>query len=236
MLPDCVVKGGTAMYLRYGQRNARYSPDLDVSRPDPVTPEMYRAEFEELLKIGWGDFTGRVKVIKPAKRPAGVPDEYVMVPFEVALLYRKRAWFSVPFELGHQELGGVGVAQQAMDPDIEVIFRDLGLPRPLPVPVLSSEHQVAQKLPACSKFGSERAHDLIDLQLLVAGGLDSPETASVCRQLFRSRRQQVWPPTVVATEGWAALYGEQRRDLPVAASVEDAVKWANALIAELDTY
>lgn len=236
MLPNCVVKGGTAMYLRYGHRKARYSPDLDVSRPDPVTPEMFRTEFEELLEDGWGDFNGRVKVVKPAKKPIGVPDEYVMVPFGVALTYRRRPWFTVPFELGQQELGGIDAAPQSLSADIVDIFLSIGLPEPQPVPVLPAEHQVAQKLHACSMQGSTRAHDLIDLQLLEATGLDMPETARVCRELFRSRRRHQWPPTVVAGDKWSELYDEQRRDLPVSPTVEEAVTWANALICDLDTY
>lgn len=236
MLPDCVVKGGTAMYLRYGHKDARYSLDLDVSRPDPVTPDMFRTEFEELLTGGWGDFTGRVKMVKPARKPAGVPDEYVMVPFQVALQYRKRPWFSVPFELGQQEIGGVDSAPQELNPDIAEIFGLLGLREPHPVAVLPAPHQVAQKLHACSKPGSERAHDLIDLQVLAADRLDLSETARVCRLLFRSRRTHAWPPEVVALEGWADLYDEQRRNLPVHRMVDDAVAWANAFIAEINTY
>lgn len=234
MLPDCVVKGGTAMYLRYGHRNARYSPDLDVSRPRPVTPEMFRTELEALLQGGWGPFNGRVKVVKPAKKPDGVPDEYVMVPYEVALSYFNKPWFSVPFELGHQELGGAKAAPQALDPDIVNIFNVLGLPEPQPIPVLPSAHQVAQKLHACSKPGNDRAHDLIDIQVLAANGLDLRETADVCRRLFRSRRKHEWPPVVVAADGWAEKYDEQRRDLDVKPSVTEAVVWVNGFIEELD--
>lgn len=180
MLPDCVVKGGTAMYLRYGHTRARYSPDFDASRPAPVTPDMFRTQFEELLRDGWGGFNGRVKVVKPARKPVGVPEEYVMVPYVVALTYQGRSWFSVPFELGQQELGGVDFSPRALDSDVVAIFRSLGLAEPQPIPVLPSAHQVAQKLHACSTPGSERAHDLIDLQILASDDLDLLETAAVC--------------------------------------------------------
>jgi hypothetical protein len=236
MLPDCVVKGGTAMYLRYGHRNARYSPDLDVSRPEPVTPEMFRTELAKLLQGGWGLFNGRVKVVKPAKKPVGVPDEYVMVPYEVVLNYRAKSWFSVPFELGHQELGGVHAAPQALDQDIVSIFNILGLPEPQPIAVLPSAHQVAQKLHACSNPGSDRAHDLIDIQVLASDGLDLRETADVCRRLFRSRRKHAWPPVVLAYDGWAEKYDEQRRNLDVKPTVAEAVIWVNTFITDLDHY
>lgn len=83
-----------------------------------------------------------------AKKPHGVPDEYVMVPHEVPLTYHKSPWFSVPFELGNQELGGVGEAPQALDAEVVGVFSVLGLPEPQSIAVLPSAVPVAHALHA----------------------------------------------------------------------------------------
>ena len=49
-------------------------------------------------------------------------------------------------------------------------MKELGFPEPGPVPCMRLEHQIAQKLHAASSPGSNRAHDLIDLQIAVSNG------------------------------------------------------------------
>ena len=39
--------------------------------------------------------------------------------------------------------------------------------------------------------------------------LDFVRTGEICRQLFRYRRKQPWPPTVVKNEKWAEIYSVQ---------------------------
>ena len=50
-------------------------------------------------------------------------------------------------------------------------------------------------------------------------------------RLFAGRRQQEWPPTVVAYDNWEGLYADAAAGLGVLENVEDAVAWANELIA-----
>lgn len=64
-----------------------------------------------------------------------------MQPFDVRLAYEGRAWCTVKFELGHNEIS-----------DAE-----------------ESEHHLAQKFHAVSEPGSERARDLVDLRPLDKG-------------------------------------------------------------------
>jgi len=81
---------------------------------------------------------------------------------------------------------------------------------------------------------SKRAHDLVDLQLILSRALvDWSKTAEACRRLFAYRKCQPWPPTVVKGESWGAVYESQKGDLPVLPTVDEAVAWANALISKI---
>lgn len=235
MLPPGVVKGGTAMKLRVGEAASRFTPDLDVAHSGRVSLEDYLNELDTNLAAGWGGFTGRV-VDLDAPSPEGVPDEYVMQPFDIKLDYQGRSWLTVRFELGHDEIGSTATHDLRMADDIVELFDTLGLEAPAPIPVLAIEHQVAQKLHACTavdKTGrNERAHDLVDLQLL-----DSEETIDVAavgataRRLFAARRSHAWPPVVLAHEGWDTLYAEAADGLDVLPTIDAAVAWANEFIA-----
>lgn len=238
MLPPGVVKGGTAMKLRVGEAGSRFTPDLDAARSADLTLDDYLAELGERLAVGWGGFTGAVAEVE-GPRPDDVPDEYVMRPFSLRLAYKSRHWLSVPFELGRDEVGSTARFDLALAPDIVELFDALGLDAPAPVPVIAVEHQVAQKLHACTAVSprtgrNERAHDLVDLQILEEEeDIDLAAVADAARRLFAARRGHSWPPTVVAYEGWDTIYAEAAGGLNVIADVEGAVAWANEFIARI---
>src|SRR5690606_19247418 len=104
MLPPGVVKGGTAMKLRIGEASSRFTPDLDAARAAGLSLDDYLDQLSDLLVGGWGGFTGTLTVLDPPE-PEGVPDDYIMQPFRIALAYQSRHWLTVPFELGHDEIG-----------------------------------------------------------------------------------------------------------------------------------
>lgn len=183
MVPDGVVKGGTAMKLRIGEAGSRFTSDIDASRRAGLSLNDYQHALEENLRNGWGGFSGRLIEHEPAE-PLGV----------------------------------------------------LELPKPEPVPVLAAEHQIAQKLHACTsqnkKGGNERAHDLVDLQLLVES--DPPDLVKlneVGTRLFAARRISTWPPQVVYWPGWDDLYKDAANGLGVLPTVEEAIDWANVLVS-----
>lgn len=230
MLPAAAIKGGSAMALRYG-RETRFTRDLDAARVGPLT--QFRIDFEESLAAGWAGFTGRL-IEKAAPRPAAVPTAYVMQPFEVRLDYRGRSWCTVKFELGHNEIGDADEPDYRLASDLAELFLEVGLEAPRPVPVLRADHQIAQKLHAISADGSERAHDLVDLQLLDKGeDLDLVLAASACVRLFDYRRQQAWPPTIVAGDRWDTLYAEAAEGVDVLPTVDEAVAWGNRFIQHI---
>ncbi len=230
MLPEGAIKGGSAMALRYGRRT-RFTQDLDAARVQSLTK--FRSDFEDSLAAGWTGFTGRL-VERPAPRPAAVPSAYVMQPFDVKLEYRGRPWCTVKFELGHNELGDADEPEYQLSDDLGQLFTEVGLEVPDPVPVMRTDHQIAQKLHALSSPGSERARDLVDLQLLEKNeALNLTQVAETCVRLFDYRRQQTWPPTIEIGNQWDTLYLEAAEDIDVLSTVEEAVTWANELIQHI---
>ena len=238
MLPPGVVKGGTAMKLRVGEAGSRFTPDLDAARARFVSLDDYLDELGDKLAAGWGGFTGIVSELD-APEPEGVPDDYIMRPFDIRLAYRSQHWLTVRFELGHDEIGSTKTSELRIAHDIVDMFDILGLDTPAPVPLLPLAHQIAQKLHACTtvnpKTGrNERAHDLVDLQLLEQEeDIDLAELATVAARLFNARRTHLWPPTVVAHDGWDTIYATAAEGLDVLDNVTAAVAWANDFIARV---
>lgn len=231
MLPEGAIKGGSAMALRYG-RGTRFTKDLDAARVQPLA--RFRGDFEDSLATGWAGFTGRL-IEKAAPRPVGVPTAYVMQPFDVKLDYLGRPWCTVKFELGHNEIGDAHQPEYQLADDLVRLFTAIGLESPRPVPVMRVDHQVAQKLHAVTETGSERARDLVDLQLIDKGEeLDLSQVRATCVRLFEYRRRQDWPPTLVSTDGWRALYAAAVEDIDVLPDVDAATAWANGFIQRIE--
>ncbi len=138
-------------------------------------------------------------------------------------------------ELGHNEIGDADDPVYHLADDIAQLFADAGLPDPAPIPLMRADHQNAQKLHACTDPGNERAHDLVDLQLLVAAEeLDLVQVRATSVRLFNYRQAQPWPPTVVATPTWSGIYDEAATGLEVRANVAAAVDWANDFVSRID--
>ncbi|MGQ0431589.1 MAG: nucleotidyl transferase AbiEii/AbiGii toxin family protein [Microthrixaceae bacterium] len=238
MLPDSVVKGGTAMKLRVGEAASRFTPDLDASRSASIELDDYLDELADMLATGWSGFTGSVEALEPPQ-PDGVPAEYVMQPFALRLAFKGRHWLTVPFELGHDEIGSTSQNEPRIAPDIVELFETLGLDTPGPIPLLALDHQIAQKLHACTSINgktgrNERAHDLVDLQILdQEEEIDPRAVAATAERLFAARREHAWPPTVIEYAGWASIYAEAAEGLDVLGNVTDAVTWANDFIDRL---
>lgn len=231
MLPDGLVKGGAAMRIRLGTTTSRFSRDFDVVRRGRL--DEFMADLQGRLRSGWAGFTGRVVTLDPP-RPVGVPPAYVMRPFEVKLDYIGKPWLTLPLELGSDEIGDTDRTVADLSTDITVLFTDLGLPPPRPIPLLSVEDQVAQKLHACSAAGSDRAHDLVDLQLLDGfAQIDLVAANGLCARLFASRRGHAWPPVVTSGAGWSTLYAEAAEGLPVLQDLDGAIDWCNGLIVRI---
>jgi predicted nucleotidyltransferase component of viral defense system len=232
LLPGGAVKGGSALRLRYGYAGTRFTTDLDTAREQDI--DGFIEDLSAALESGWEGFTGTVAELDPA-RPEDVPDDYVMRPFAVKLAYNAKSWVTVALEVGHDEIGDTAEPEYAIAEDMVAIFTHLGFPKPEPIPLMPLHHQIAQKLHAVTGKKSQRAHDLVDLQLIAARSpVDRALTHDACIRLFASRRKQTWPPAVTKGEGWDAIYDRAKEDLPVLQSVDEAVDWGNELIRSID--
>jgi hypothetical protein len=82
--------------------------------------------------------------------------------------------------------------------------------------------------------GADRPHDLVDLQLMCGHSqIDLAEVKAICIRLFDYRRGQLWPPTVAKGSTWDSLYEDAGKGLDVLLTCDEAVKWANELIASI---
>jgi hypothetical protein len=232
LLPKGAVKGGSALKFRYGDKSTRFTRDLDMARTEEW--EAFLENFDAALDIGWNGFTGRIVRKEPAK-PKGVPNEYIMQPFEIKLAYNGKSWMTVLLEVGHTEIGDTSNPDYYISEDIVTLFVKLGFPAPKPVALMQTHHQIAQKLHALSAENSERAHDLIDLQVIVKNEtVDLAQTRNTCMRLFDSRKMQVWPPIISIGENWNTLYDAQRFGLDVIDTVDEAITWANDFVQMIE--
>jgi len=234
MLPDSAVKGGTGMKLRFGDEVTRETPDLDTAFRGER--EEFVGELNQRLAEGWGDFSG-VAVAGEQRAPdellARIPHSYVMQPVRVRLEYRGKGFMSVDREIGYDELEATTdePPETEMSEEVLEIFAALGMPRPDPVRVLPLHHQISQKIHACTEPGSGRAHDLVDLQLLIPRA-DADQVRDTCERLFRFRQSHEWPPTLEARLDWPALYEVAAEGLDVR-GLDEAVVWVNEYIHQL---
>ncbi len=236
MLPDGVVKGGSSLMFRYGGGVTRYTKDVDTARV--VDLDVYLESLRTKLAAGWNGFSGKLVDVEPPA-PPNVPKPYLMMPYDIKLQYCGRAWMTVRIEIGHNEIGDADAFEMKLPEDIAAVFVALGFPRPAEIPVMKLSYQIAQKLHAVSGKDSDRAHDLIDLQLMaIHSELDYAESKSTCKRLFKYRQEQPWPPIITKGEKWEQVYSEARETLrdatSILASVDEAVAWANELIRKID--
>lgn len=232
-LPEGVVKGGSSLKLRYGNRNTRVTTDFDAAaRHDR---EQFIEQLSKRLAAGWEGFTFEVVRLKPAK-PKDTPTAYVMHPFSIKVNYTGKPWCTVDLELGHNEIGDADEAEWHESKEVDSTFLKLGFPAPGKVPVMPLRHQIAQKLHGVSEPDSERAHDLVDLQLIFKrSAVDLAQVRKVCERIFDYRKMQAWPPVIAPNERWDELYATAAEGLPVLPTVGEAVAWANELVAKIAT-
>lgn len=233
MIGHGVVKGGSGLRFRYGEEATRVTLDLDTAWNTDL--DSFLKDLNAKLKAGWNEFDGVVIVQRQAS-PKGIPFDYVMQPCDVKLNYNGTPWFTVKLEIGHNEIGDADEVERVPLPeDVAEVFEFLCLPRPGDIPAMRLEFQIAQKIHGASAPNSKRAHDLIDLQLVLAHeDIDFEKTADICRRLFAYRKVHAWPPRVEQGETWEEVYRAQSLDLDVLPTVDEAIAWANDLIAKID--
>lgn len=232
MLPEGAIKGGSALRLRFGTSTTRFSKDLDAVRVSDI--KQYMEALQDSLEAGWNGFTGTL-VEKKQASPKGVPELYIMQPFDVKLSYNGKSWMTVMLEVGHNEIGDAESPDMIVPEGLSEVFVRLGFPPLDPMPLMRLPYQVAQKLHGVTEVGSSRAHDLVDLQIQLAeGNVDLAETLMIRERLFNYRNLQSWPPVVIKGENWDGIYAEAASGIDVLPTVDDAIVWANELIKSIN--
>lgn len=173
-------------------------------------------EFEQALKLGFDQFSFR---IKPAVRQMDLADT---VRIEVAIQYRTRAWQTIEVDLGPVGATTVDLVAPAIQG-----LRELGVPVTSPVRCISLSEQVAQKLHACTapNTARTRARDVLDILLIeTLGQLDYAAARLAALRVFRERSTHDFPPVFAFPPIWrpelAALAAELGFPVIDAAEIE----------------
>lgn len=249
MLPSNVlVKGSFGITLRVGDASSRATRDIDVVAQD--AGELFHG-INERLNAGLGIIPAKKKgrrdriafsgEVKPKEKwiPDGAIPEYVMQPYPVKLTYDSKSMCTIEVEVGHNEIDALESFDEVPLPrDLEAVLIAMGLSDLKPVRLLSAEQQIAQKIHALAFDHNDRAHDLIDLQVLWASGdIDLAKTLSFCRRTFHYRKNGDWPPIsefTHLTEGrYKAALEETDLFCEIKPDVIQAREWLEAIIDQI---
>lgn len=233
--PQVLIKGGSALELRRGIPHSRASRDLDaVTRYDL---DLVWQALSHAGKQGWEGFAAVLTEPEVINVPglAVKPRRFI-----VKVNYEGAPFVSVPVEVSPVEEGNADEIDWAHSPAMELV----GLPLTQPIPCMTVAWQIAQKLHAVTASLpdgrlNDRAHDLVDLQILEALILDEPlaPVRRACIAVFEARGQQAWPPTVEAPSHWPRIYTQALStvaDLGLAADVHGAAMTVNAFVQRVD--
>ncbi len=202
--PLLLVKGGSSLELRRGIPDSRTSKDFDtVARRDI---ESIHEQLADAGEAGWEGFTAIFTVPEEIDVP-GMPIKPRR--FTAKLSYRGQPFASVPIEVSTVEAGNADQFDTLTSDALGLV----GVPADIAVPCMTIPWQIAQKLHAVTAVledpkVNDRAHDLVDLQLLEGLLADSDliPTRSACIAVFEARAQHPWPPSVATLPHWPPIY------------------------------
>lgn len=261
MLPDSVaIKGGLAIKMQRGELGTRATSDLDgIFLHDYETTI---AQIREYLRTGWGKippskkqlrqnpdapdrvaFTGTI-IEKPQHDPGVRRPEYLMRPVRVTLNFLGKPWGAIDLELAHPEINTVISAPKTLSEELVQTFESFGFGSLAPVSFLSDEAQIAQKIHALTHPASDRAHDLVDLQILWTNDTDLGALKTACQNTFRYRKEHKWPPLPLRSMSRdRARYEEALQEVlignqqvAVAQDLESAREWLKSKIRALENH
>lgn len=109
MLEGCVIKGGSSLKIRYGSDNTRYTNDLDAALS--VDENTFIDNLRVNLSKGWENFTGKI-IIREKAHPKHIPEQYVMQPYDIKLMYLGKPFCTVRLETTHNEIDDAKVCER----------------------------------------------------------------------------------------------------------------------------
>lgn len=185
---------------------------------------------------GWEGFTAIFTPPVPFEVPGQIVNPY---RFTAKLNYHGKPFSSVPVEVSAVESGNADAFDRVSSDALALV----GLPVSDAVPCMTLPWQVAQKIHACTESiepprANDRAHDLVDLQLLEALLMDESlvDTLNAAVAVFGARDKHPWPPQVIAQPHWGPIYVgalEGLDELGLAPTVEEAVERVQAFVERI---
>ncbi len=225
--PRLLIKGGSALELRRGITQARATRDLDAVTS--VDLELVWQTLADSAARGWEGFTAVltepevIDIGTHAAKPAASPSSSsARVPHS-------------SHRLSLAEPGNTETVDWTHSPAFELV----GLSGSQPIPCMTIPWQIAQKLHAVTATLpdgglNDRAHDLVDLQILEAFIIEQPLAAvrHACIEVFEARAQPPWPPTVTVHLHWPRIYAQALSSVDGLGLAPDAQQ-ASALVTDL---
>lgn len=233
--PVLLIKGGASLELRRGISESRTSKDLDTVIRGDVN--VFHDQLADAGASGWEGFTALFTPPVAFEVPALAVNPY---RFTAKLSYYGKPFVSVPIEVSPVEAGNADAYDEVGSQALTLV----GLPASDAVPCMTVPWQIAQKIHACTEpmeppRTNDRAHDLVDLQLLEAL-VATDALASIreaCVAVFAARTAHAWPPTATARQHWGPIYTralEGLEFLDVAADVDAAIAQVQRFIDRID--
>ncbi|MDA8207651.1 MAG: nucleotidyl transferase AbiEii/AbiGii toxin family protein [Actinomycetota bacterium] len=263
MAPEgTAFKGAGTSPLRLGIEGSRLTTDLDASKPYGITHEEYTAQLIETTAKGWKDFTATIATDEHQHIPEddkGHPimdPEIVIMRHRVSLSYKGEPFHNTMFEVGGAKTPGTPTELVVPHQDLIALFAKLQLPAPDAMKLITAERQIAEKLQAAlsavdlderiKKRREEgkpedgnprhRAHDLVDIRLLV-DWYSRPEVlasrpldlASIGTELVGLLKAESYSGKllIVGEERWKKEYKDRANGLGVPQQLDEALEWSN---------
>jgi hypothetical protein len=216
IIPSFIVKGGFAIEFRF-LGAARSSRDLDLVIP--LEPHALMDAAIEVLRLEWSGFTFRIKGQAERREHS--------FKFEVNALYQNRNWSTFEAELVFAEV-------HAEELVAAIDLTAFGLLRPSPIPCMTVEEQIAQKLHAVSDPSEDRPRDLIDIHLFMTRLTpDVDDILAACVRTFQLRATHQWPPNITIRSGWVEQIDQLIADSELALSSSDIITGVFDLLSRL---
>ena len=160
-----------------------------------------------------------------------------MHPYRVSIAFLGVAWGALDVEVSDPEIDPFAHARREIDGELVQFGAYFGFGDLQPVELVDLEYQIAQKIHAVTDPAYERAHDMVDLQLLWGADPDLAVLRRLCERTFAWRQQQAWPPLPLRPmDGWRFAYDDARAEnehggtTPVLPDVDAARDWLAQVI------
>jgi hypothetical protein len=216
-------------------KDSRTSKDFDTVASHDI--DDIHDQLAEAGEVGWEGFTATFTLPEEIDVP-GMPVKPRR--FTAKLSYRGKPFASVPIEISTVEAGNADQFDTLTSDALGLV----GVPTAVSVPCMTIPWQIAQKLHAVTAVldaprVNDRAHDLVDLQLLegLLPDADLLATRSACIAVFEARAQQPWPPKVFALPHWSPIYGsalEGLDHLELSTTVAEAARGVLRFVERID--